>query len=132
MTPAAAPPSGRVTFLFSDIEGSTQRWERDRVAMQAALRRHDGIVRDAIAGCGGFVFKTIGDAFCAAFASAGDAAATALDAQRRLGAEDFSAIGGLRARRRLLRPDPESGGAPSRNRARRPGHPLASVRGHAR
>jgi predicted ATPase/class 3 adenylate cyclase len=101
MKPAVAPPSGRVTFLFSDIEGSTQRWERDHVAMQAALRRHDEIVRAAIAGCGGFVFKTIGDAFCAAFASAADAAAAALDAQRRLGTEDFSAVGGLRVRMAL-------------------------------
>ena len=59
-------PSGTVTFAFTDIEGSTQSWERDRAEMQDAVRRHDAIVRAAIAGRGGYVFKTIGDAFCAA------------------------------------------------------------------
>ena len=84
--------------MFTDIEGSTERWERDRVAMQAAIRRHDEVMRTAIAEHGGQVFKTIGDAFCAAFARPEDAVAAMLDAQRAHRAEDFSAIDGLRVR----------------------------------
>ena len=72
--PVAAPagpspaPAGTVTFLFTDIAGSTQLWEQHPAAMPAALARHDGLLREAIERHGGFVFKTIGDAFCAAFA----------------------------------------------------------------
>ena len=98
-TPAtSALPSGTVTFAFTDIEGSTQRWERDGAAMQAAVRRHDALIRAAIAEHGGYVFKTIGDAFCAAFARPENAVAAMLDAQRALAAEDFSALDGLRVR----------------------------------
>jgi predicted ATPase/class 3 adenylate cyclase len=92
------PPSGTVTFLFSDIEGSTRRWDRHRAAMQEAVRLHDGLMRDAIAAQGGFVFKTIGDAFCAAFARPEAAVAAALAAQLELAAADFSAVDGLRVR----------------------------------
>jgi predicted ATPase/class 3 adenylate cyclase len=95
------PPSGTITFLFSDIEGSTQRWERDRAAMEAAVRRHDELMRSAIRTRDGYVFKTIGDAFCAAFARPEDAVGAALDAQRSLGAEDFSAVDGVRVRMAL-------------------------------
>ncbi|MEA2786554.1 MAG: hypothetical protein QOF71_2658 [Candidatus Eremiobacteraeota bacterium] len=91
-------PSGTVTFTFTDIEGSTQRWDQDRQAMQDAVRRHDRVLRDSITAHGGYVFKTIGDAFCAAFSRAEDALAAMLDAQRGLAAEDFSAVGGVRAR----------------------------------
>jgi predicted ATPase/class 3 adenylate cyclase len=94
-------PSGTVTFVFTDIEGSTARWERDRAAMQDAVRRHDALVRSAIERHGGFVFKTIGDAFCASFARPEDAVAALLDVQRALGSEDFSAVGGLRVRAAL-------------------------------
>jgi predicted ATPase/class 3 adenylate cyclase/Flp pilus assembly protein TadD len=97
----AARPSGTVTFLFSDIEGSTQRWERAPDAMAAALARHDALVRAAIEAHGGYVFKVMGDAFCAAFATTGDATASALDAQRALGAEDFSMVDGIRVRMAL-------------------------------
>lgn len=92
------PPSGTVAFLFSDIEGSTQRWERDREAMTLALRRHDALVRSAIEQAGGYVFKTIGDAFCAAFSTVGEALAAALTMQRALDAADFGSVGGLRIR----------------------------------
>ena len=91
-------PSGTVTFLFSDIEGSTRRWDRDRAAMQEALRLHDRLMREAIAANGGFVFKTVGDAFCAAFATPESAASAALDAQQALEAADFSAVDRLRVR----------------------------------
>ncbi|MBV8723928.1 MAG: hypothetical protein JO350_01190, partial [Candidatus Eremiobacteraeota bacterium] len=55
-------PTGTVAFLFTDIEGSTRRWERYGEAMRDALRRHDAILRQAIEARRGFVFKTIGDA----------------------------------------------------------------------
>jgi predicted ATPase/class 3 adenylate cyclase/uncharacterized protein HemY len=61
------PPTGTVTFLFTDIEGSTKRWEGEHDAMRSALRQHDAILREAIEREGGYVFKTMGDAFCAAF-----------------------------------------------------------------
>ena len=91
-------PTGTVAFLFSDIEGSTQRWERDRAAMGEALRRHDTLVRAAIERNRGYVFKTIGDAFCAAFATVPDAVAAALAMQRELANGDFSAVEDLRVR----------------------------------
>ena len=86
-------PTGTLSFLFTDIEGSTARWEHQREAMSAALVRHDAIVRGAIEAHGGHVFKTGGDAFCAAFGNATDALTAALDAQRALAAEDWSACG---------------------------------------
>ncbi len=87
--------------MFSDIEGSTQRWERDRAAMQTAVRRHGALMRAAIEARGGYVFKTIGDAFCAVFARPEEAMAAALTAQRALGAEDFSTVDGVRVRMAL-------------------------------
>ncbi|MGA8535178.1 MAG: adenylate/guanylate cyclase domain-containing protein [Candidatus Tumulicola sp.] len=99
--PVGALPTGTVTLLFSDIEGSTQHWQQRREAMALALRRHDDLVRTAIEAHGGYVFKTVGDAFCAAFWRAPDAVAAALDAQRALIAEDFSAVGGLCVRMAL-------------------------------
>src|SRR3712207_9135728 len=59
-------PTGTITFLFTDIEGSTRLWERHPEAMSRALARHDEILREAIEGCGGRGFKTVGDALCAA------------------------------------------------------------------
>ncbi len=82
-----------ITFLFTDIEGSTRRWDAQRAAMSGALARHDALLRAAIEGRGGAVFKTVGDAFCAAFGSAAAALAAAVDAQRALAAEDWSAFG---------------------------------------
>ncbi len=89
-------PTGTVTFLFTDIEGSTTRWEQHREAMQAALARHDAILRQAIEGHGGVVFKTVGDAFYAAFATAPEALDAALVAQRTLYTEDWGKAGPLR------------------------------------
>jgi class 3 adenylate cyclase/tRNA A-37 threonylcarbamoyl transferase component Bud32 len=77
-------PTGKVTFFFSDIQGSTSMWERDAKRMRGALARHDEILKGAIEGHGGFVFKMVGDACCAAFASAGDALEAALAAQRAI------------------------------------------------
>ena len=82
-----------LTFLFTDIEGSTARWEDHREAMSVALVRHDAILRGAIEGHGGHVFKTVGDAFFGAFADAPSALAAAIDAQRGLRAQDWRAFG---------------------------------------
>lgn len=98
VSPHGPLPTGTVTFAFTDIEGSTKRWEREPVAMQAALLRHDELMRSSIAQHGGAVFKTIGDAFCAAFSKPVDAVAAALEVQRRLAAEEFFAVGALRVR----------------------------------
>ena len=98
MALAAPLPTGAVTFAFTDIEGSTVRWERDRAAMQEAVRRHDAIVRTAVTEHGGHVFKTMGDAFCVAFEHPEDAVAAMVAAQEALAAEDFSAVDGLRVR----------------------------------
>jgi predicted ATPase/class 3 adenylate cyclase len=94
----ATLPTGTVTFLFSDIEGSTQKWERHRDAMKAAVARQEDLMRAAISGQGGYIFKTLGDAFCAAFPTAPQAASAAIDAQRALGKEDFSKVEGLLVR----------------------------------
>ncbi len=80
----SALPTGIVTFLFTDMEGSTRLWETYPDAMRLALSRHDTLLREIIEANRGFVFKTVGDAFHAAFASAGDAVAAALTIQRRL------------------------------------------------
>jgi class 3 adenylate cyclase len=82
-------PSGTVTLLFTDVEGSTRLWEAERDAMGAALRRHDEILRDAIEQAGGYVFKTAGDSFCAAFSAARAGLDAALTAQRNLAAQPW-------------------------------------------
>jgi predicted ATPase/class 3 adenylate cyclase len=82
MTTAA--PSGVVTFLFTDVEGSTGRWEADADSMRAALAAHDAVLRKAIEAHGGFMFKHTGDGICAAFASPRSAVDAAVAAQRAL------------------------------------------------
>jgi predicted ATPase/class 3 adenylate cyclase/Tfp pilus assembly protein PilF len=83
-------PSGTVTFLFTDIEGSTKLWEQHPEAMRPALARHDMLMRAAIGANDGTVFKTVGDAFCAAFATAPDALQAALSAQQSIEAEPWN------------------------------------------
>jgi predicted ATPase/class 3 adenylate cyclase len=82
-------PSGTVTFLFTDVEGSTRLWEQHRQAMQPALATHDRLIGSAIEAHGGYVFSTAGDAFSVAFARAGDAVTAAVDAQLSLAAEEW-------------------------------------------
>ena len=90
-------PTGTVTFLFTDIEGSTKLWERHPEVMQKALVRHDQILREAIELRGGYVFKTVGDAFCCTFPTAPGALEAALSAQRSLFAEGWDErIGSLK------------------------------------
>ena len=79
-----AHPSGTVTFLFTDIEGSTVLWDRSQQAMTEALSYHDRLITGAIGHRRGYIFASGGDGFAAAFASASDAAAAAVDAQREL------------------------------------------------
>jgi TolB-like protein/class 3 adenylate cyclase len=96
-----SPPTGTVTFLFSDIEGSTRLWEAHPAAMQAAVARHDELMRQSIAARGGHVFKTIGDAFCAAFSTAPQAILAGLSAQQALHAEPWPEALSLRVRMAL-------------------------------
>src|ERR1700704_6139766 len=72
------------TFLFTDIEGSTALWEQHPDAMQAALARHDRLLRHAVESSNGSIVKRTGDGVYAVFALATDALAACLDAQRRL------------------------------------------------
>src|SRR3712207_5678040 len=77
-------PSGTITFLFTDIEGSSRRWDAQPEAMQHALAQHDAILRSVIERHGGYVFKTMGDAFHAAFATPGAALRAVVEGQRAL------------------------------------------------
>jgi len=95
---AASLVSDTITLLFTDIEGSTRRWEHLPEQMAVALARHDAIMRSAIAARNGTVFKTIGDAFCAAFHAPDDGLQAALVVQRALAAEDWGEIGHVRVR----------------------------------
>jgi len=87
-----------VTFLFTDIEGSTRLIEEHPVPMRRALERHHSLLQSAIAQRNGEVFKVVGDAFCVAFANAADAVEAALQAQRALYHEKWGEIGVLRVR----------------------------------
>ena len=94
-------PTGTVTFLFTDIEGSTRLWDERPDEMRIALARHDDLLRRTIVAHRGVVFKTMGDAFYAAFATADDALAAALNAQRGLYGESWPGPIPLRVRMAL-------------------------------
>src|SRR5262245_51906908 len=96
-----ALPTGTITFLFTDIEGSTRLWEQHREAMWAALARHDAILTQVITAHCGVIVKTTGDGAHAVFTCASDALAAALVAQRTLQAEEWDATGPLRVRMAL-------------------------------
>jgi predicted ATPase/class 3 adenylate cyclase len=92
-------PSGTVTFLFTDLESSTRRWEEHPDLMPAALARHDALLEAAITEHDGVVFARMGDGMAAAFGSARDAVAAAVEAQRGLAAEPWpEPLGRLQAR----------------------------------
>ena len=74
-------PTGIVTFLFTDVEGSTRLWDEHPETMAVAMARHDAILRDAVAGHDGHIVKLTGDGVHAVFATAQDALAAAVDAQ---------------------------------------------------
>jgi DNA-binding NarL/FixJ family response regulator/class 3 adenylate cyclase len=82
-------PSGTVTFLFTDIEDSTKLWEQHPQEMLVAHARHNQILREAIESNNGYVFQIIGDAFCAAFHTAGDAIRAAVKCQIALQSEKW-------------------------------------------
>ena len=103
-------PSGTVTFLFTDVEDSTALWDRHSSFMPEVLVRHDAAVRDAIARRRGHIFTATGDGFGAAFASAPEAVAAAVDAQRSLGSESWPGDVAVRVRMGL-----HSGTATERN-----------------
>ena len=113
--PKSELPGGIVTFLFTDIEGSTPLWEQQPAAMRESLAQHHVFLRRAIESHAGFVCQIIGDAFLGAFRLASDGLAAALDAQRLLGGADWNATGPLRVRMGLhtgpAEPDPK-GDAP--------------------
>jgi len=93
----SSPPTGTVTFLFTDIEGSTRLAQQYPAAWPSAKVRHHTILQSAIESHSGYIFQRIGDAFCAAFHTAPDAFAAALDAQRVLHAEPWGdAVIGVR------------------------------------
>ncbi len=94
-------PAGTITFLFTDIEGSTRMWEEHPQQMRLALSRHDILLREAIDNSQGIVFKTIGDAFCAVFANPSDALRALLAAQVALSEEAWPEPLQIRARMAL-------------------------------
>jgi len=82
-------PSGVVTFMFTDVENSTELWAADRSAMSASLQIHDQILRTYIEAAAGFVFTTAGDSFAAAFSRSSDAVDCALVIQDALGSASW-------------------------------------------
>ena len=90
--------AGTITFLFTDVEGSTRLWEQHPDEMRGALQRHDTILRAAIESSGGKVVKTTGDGLMAVFERPADAVAASLSAQRQLAAEPWSPDVPLRVR----------------------------------
>ena len=91
-------PSGTVTFLFTDVEGSTRLWESDRKAMEVALAEHDRLIQAAADEGSGYVFSTAGDAFAIAFQEPTEAVAAAIRCQAGLQSARFDGIGRLRVR----------------------------------
>jgi predicted ATPase/class 3 adenylate cyclase len=97
----ASSPTSTVTFLFTDIEGSTRLWEKYPEAMSGALARHDEILRTVIETNNGRIVKTAGDGFHAVFSAANNALEAALEAQRTLLREEWAETGPLRVRMAL-------------------------------
>ena len=82
-------PTGNITFLFTDIEGSTKMSQEFPDSLPAALGVHNKILRDAIESNNGFIFKNTGDGYCAAFQNAGDAVRAAVDIHLKLSDEKW-------------------------------------------
>ena len=91
-------PSGTVTFLFTEIEGSTQLWEQHPAAMRAAIPQHDAILKDAVEKHAGYVVKTTGVGLMAAFGVADNALRAALESQQALASATWGETGALRVR----------------------------------
>jgi predicted ATPase/DNA-binding SARP family transcriptional activator/class 3 adenylate cyclase len=86
-----APPRGTVTFLFTDIEGSTRRWERDAARTEGVLAEHDALLAEVMEHHRGYVFSRMRDGVAVAFSRAADAVAAALAAQQQFASERFAA-----------------------------------------
>ncbi len=116
-------PSGTVTFLFTDLEGSTRLWERHPDAMRPALERHDALLRAAVEEHRGRVVKTTGDGLHAVFVTTRDALDAALAAQVALAEQAWGATGELRVRMGLHTGDADARDGdyygPATNRAAR-------------
>ena len=91
-------PLGTVTFLFTDIQGSVTLWERSPALMAAALQVHNIVLRQAIQGNEGIVFKTVGDSLQAVFSTAPQALKAAIEAQRGLQSARWNELGPLKVR----------------------------------
>ena len=91
-------PTGTVTFLFTDVVGSTRAWASDRLGMSASLRQHDAVLRSAFENHHGYVFATGGDGFGVAFPTASSAVAACESVQRRLGEVKWEAGPALQVR----------------------------------
>jgi predicted ATPase/class 3 adenylate cyclase len=111
MSGAADLPEGRVTFLFTDVEGSTKLLERHPADYGRLIARHHELLEDAVNQRGGVVFETIGDAVYAAFAEPASAVAAAAEAQLALGSEDWSPLEAVKVRMGLHTGDVERRGA---------------------
>ena len=96
--PETARPTGTVTFLFTDIEGSTRLLQQVGSAYPEILAEHHRLIRDAIASFSGVEVKTEGDAFFVVFRTAGDGVMAAVAAQRALAAQSWPADVTLRVR----------------------------------
>src|SRR5690348_8016235 len=96
----AALPTGTITFLFTDVEGSSPLWETQPQAMRTAMARHDALLTAIFAAHDGIVVRPRGegDSLFAVFIRAGDAVAAALAGQQALAAEEWDAVGPLRVR----------------------------------
>src|SRR5579864_2080437 len=93
-------PTGTLTFLFTDVEGSTRLWEQHPRAMRQVMARHDALLTQVFEQHDGVVVRPRGegDSLFAVFVRASDAVAAALAGQRALLAEDWGAVGPLRVR----------------------------------
>jgi class 3 adenylate cyclase len=91
-------PTGTVTFLFTDIEGSTRLWQADEESMRKAVARHDRLIQAVVADHGGVVFSTMGDGLAAAFQTASAALSCAVEAQRLLDHQSWGTVGPLKVR----------------------------------
>src|SRR4051794_2878932 len=92
-------PAGTLTFLFTDVEGSTRLWQEHPETMHGVLARHDALARDAVDAGGGHLFKHTGDGVCAAFTDAMAAVRAAIAFQRALAAASWEP--GLQPRVRM-------------------------------
>ena len=118
-----ALPSGMLTVMFTDVEGSTSRWEHAPEAMRVAMATHDEVLTRTIADHGGAIFKHTGDGMGAVFTSPNKAAAAAIAVQRSLQAHAWQGIDRLKVRIGLHLGDIEPTGSdyfgPPINRAAR-------------